>query len=301
MVPEADFSAYYGRPVIKAPVWKWDIAAYFFTGGLMAGSSLLAAGADVTRNRRLRRAARLAAAANLGASTFFLIHDLGRPARFANMLRMLKPTSPLSVGSWLLVAYGPPVAAAAAAEVFGVVPRAGRISGLLAAAVAPAVATYTAVLASDTAVPSWHDGYRQLPFVFAGSAAAASGGMAMVVVPPPAAAPARRLAILGAGVELAAAADMERSLGLSAEPYRQGKAGMLSRWARWLTGLGAAGTMVSGRNRLGAAASGLALMAGSACTRFAVFHAGLQSARDPKFTVVPQRARIDAGHPIRGR
>ena len=222
MVPEAEFRSYYGRPVVKRPVWKWDIPAYFATGGAMAGSSLLAAGADLTGNRTLRRAARLAAAANLGASTYFLIHDLGRRDRFLNMLRVFKPTSPMSMGTWLLAAYGPAAAGAAMSEVTGRLPGVGRAAGMTAGALAPAVASYTAVLIADTAVPAWHDAYRHLPFVFIGSAAAAAGGLAMALVCPGAAGPARRLAVLGAGVEVAAAAWMERTLGLVAEPYRTG-------------------------------------------------------------------------------
>lgn len=301
MVPDAEFTSYYGRPVIKKPVWKWDIAAYFFTGGLMAGSSLLATGADVTGNRALRRAGRLSAAASLGASTFFLIHDLGRPGRFAKMLRVVKPTSPMSVGSWILAGYGPAAGLAAASEVTGLVPGLGRAAGIAAGATAPLIATYTAVLAADTAVPSWHDAHRHLPFVFAGSAAAASGGLAMILVSPRDAAPARRLAVLGAGADLVAAASMEHSIGLSGEPYRTGAAGSLSRWARRLTALGALGAALRGRSRPVAVVSGLALLAGSVCTRFAVFRAGLQSAADPKYTVVPQRERVDTGQAVRGR
>jgi hypothetical protein len=39
-------------------------------------------------------------------------------------------------------------------------------------------------------------------------------------------------------------------------------------------------------------AAGAALLAGSACTRFGIFRAGLESARDPKYTVQPQRRRL---------
>lgn len=300
MVPAADFRSYYGRPVVKAPVWRWDIAAYLATGGVMAGSSLLAAGADLTGNRPLRRVGRLAAAVNLGASTAFLVHDLGRPERFANMLRVLKPTSPMSVGSWLLAAYGPAAALAAASEVTGALPRVGRAAGLAAAGVAPAVASYTAVLVADTSVPSWHDAFRQLPFLFVGSASAAAGGLATALVPVAHAGPARRLAVLGAAVDLAAADRMERATGLAGEPYRRGAAGRLQRWARVLTTAGAAGAVVAApRGRAGALASGAALVAGSVCTRFAVFHAGVASANDPRHTVVPHRERVDAGRPVR--
>ena len=294
MVPEAEFRSYYGRPVVKAPVWKRDIPAYFATGGLMAGSSLLAAGADLTGNGALRRAGRLAAAVNLGASTWFLVHDLGRPERFHHMLRIVKPSSPMNVGSWILAAYGPAAGLAAAAEVTGVLPRAGRAAGLAAAAVAPAVASYTAVLAADTAIPAWHDAHRHLPFVFVGSAGAAAGGLASVLVAPEHAGPARRLAVLGATLELGAGARMRRTMGLAAEPYHRGVAGRLERTSRLLALAGAAGTVLVARwSRLGAVASGAALVASSVCTRCAVSSAGLQSAADPRYTVVPQRARVD--------
>ena len=261
----------------------------------MAGSSLLAAGADLTGNRRLRRACRLVAAANLAASSYFLVHDLGRPDRFLNMLRVVKPTSPMSIGSWILTAYGPAVGLAAASEATGVLPGAARAAGLTAAALAPAVASYTAVLVADTAVPAWHDAHRQLPFLFVGSAGASAGGMAMAIVAPTDAGPARRLAVLGASLDLAAGACMERSMGLVAEPYREGTAGRFNRWAGVLTLAGAVGAATLGRrSRLGAVVSGAVLVVGSACTRFAVFHAGAQSAADPRFTVVPQRSRADA-------
>ena len=295
MVPEAEPTSYYGRPILKAPVWTWDVPAYFATGGIMAGSSLLAAGADLTGNRPLRRAGRLAAALNLGVSTGLLIHDLGRPERFANMLRIVKPTSPMNIGSWLLAAYGPAAGLAAASEVTGRLPAAGRAAGVVAAVVAPAVASYTAVVAADTAIPSWHDASPHLPFVFVGSAGAAAGGLAAALVPVPLAGPARRLAVLGAILELAAATRMERRTGRSAEPYREGRAGRLGRWSRALTGAGALGTAVlARRSRLAAVVSGTALVAGSACTRFAVFAAGVQSAADPAYTVGPQRERLEA-------
>ena len=279
-------TGYYGRPILKRPVWKHDIPAYFFAGGVMAGSSLLAAGADMAHNHPLRRAGRVAALAGLGVSTGLLIHDLGRPGRFANMLRVVKPTSPMSIGTWILAAYGGPVTLAAGSELAGFAPRAGRAAGLAAAAVAPAIATYTAVLTSDTAIPAWHDAHRHLPFVYAGSAGAASGGLMMTVVGLPHARPARRSAVFGAALELAASTAMERSMGLSGKPYREGKAGRLNRWARSLTAAGAVGTVVAGgRSRVAAALCGAALLAGSACTRFSVFHAGMQSAEDPRYVI----------------
>jgi len=107
-VPEAQVQSYYGRPIVRAPVWGHGIPAYFFTGGLAAGCALLAAGADLTGRPTMRRAARLACLGALGASAGLLVSDLGRPDRFYNMLRLAKPTSPMSMGSWILTAIGPP-------------------------------------------------------------------------------------------------------------------------------------------------------------------------------------------------
>src|SRR5207302_3463965 len=117
--------------------------------------------------------ARVAKAGAFGAgclSVAGLIHDLGRPARFLNMMRMFKVTSPMSVGSWLLAGYIPAAGTAAASALTGRLPRIGAAATAGAALLGPAVAAYTAALIADTAVPAWHDGYREMPFVFAGSA-----------------------------------------------------------------------------------------------------------------------------------
>jgi hypothetical protein len=311
MVPEATFSSYYGRPIVKPAPWENDIPAYLFTGGLAAGSSLLAAGADLTGRPVLRRSGRLGALAALGFSMVALVHDLGKPSRFLNMLRTAKLTSPMSVGTWILSLYGPFAGAAAAAEVVDLLPAGarrgplgllsavGRPAGVVAGLTAPPVAAYTAVLLSDTATPSWHAAYKELPFVFVSSAAAASGGLAMVTSPVAETGPARRFAVAGAVAELVMEQRMERSMGITAEPLHEGKAGRLMRASRALTIGGAVGSLLAGRSRTLAVLSGAALMAGSACTRFGVFEAGQASARDPKYTVVPQRERMtqrQSGH-----
>ncbi|UMG93518.1 NrfD/PsrC family molybdoenzyme membrane anchor subunit [Nocardioides sp. TF02-7] len=311
MVPDADFVSYYGRPIVKPAPWEADIPAYLFAGGLAAGSSLLAAGADLTGRPVLRRSARLAALGGLSFSMAALVHDLGKPSRFLNMLRVAKLTSPMSVGTWILSAYGPPAGLAAAAEVVRMLPpeaRRGplrlaryvdRPAGLLAALLAPPVASYTAVLLSDTSTPSWHEAYRELPFVFVGSAAAAASGLGLVTAPLAENGPARRLAVAGAVLELTMEHRMEQSMGITAEPLHQGRPGRLMRAAKVLTAAGAAGALLAGRSRLVAAASGAALLAGSWCTRFGIFEAGQESARDPKYTVVPQRRRLEEEGPVR--
>jgi len=314
MVPDAEFTSYYGRPIVKASPWEADIPAYLFLGGVAAGSSLLAAGAGITGRAGLRRGGRVAALGAISVSFAALVHDLGRPARFVHMLRVAKVTSPMSVGTWILTVYGPMAGLAAAAELTGLLPRglregvpgrllraAGAPAGLLAALTGPAVAAYTAVLLSDTATPSWHEAYRELPFVFVGSAAAASGGLGMLTAPLAESGPAQRLAVGGAVLELLAEQRMERSMGVTAEPLHAGRPGQLMRAAKLLTGTGAALAALAGRrSRVAAGTAGLALLAGSACTRFGVFAAGQASARDPRYTVVPQRERLERDGPTRG-
>jgi len=285
--------SYYGRPVLKAPVWKPLIPLYFFCGGLAGASSALALAADRAGNDRLARSARLASMAGAAASGPLLVADLGRPGRFLNMLRVAKPTSPMSMGTWLLSAFAPAAAMAGAGEVAGRASRLGRCCGTAAGLLGPAMTTYTAVLVSDTAIPSWHDAHRQLPFVFAASSAAAAGGVAMALTPPVAAGPARRLAVAGAVAELGASRVMEERLGPAGEPYRSGQAGRLARAAKAATGAGAVLALAGGRRRRSwATVAGAFLAGGSLLTRLAVFTAGFESAADPAATVAPQRARV---------
>jgi formate-dependent nitrite reductase membrane component NrfD len=296
-VPEADFASYYGRPVLKETVWGSDIPSYLFLGGLAGCSSALAAAAQLSGHPELARASKAGAAGAISLSMVALVHDLGRPARFINMLRVLKVTSPMSVGTWILSAYTPLALGAAASAVTGKLPRGGLAATLPAAMLGTAVATYTSVLLCDTAVPAWHEGHREMPFLFAGSATAAAGGLGMMAVRPSQAVQAARFAMLGAAAELIVSRLLLRRLGpAAAEPYRKGRAGAMMRASEVLTAAGLAGaglasTGLAGKGRAAAALSGAALMVASALTRFGVFEAGRAGARDPKYIVGPQRQR----------
>jgi formate-dependent nitrite reductase membrane component NrfD len=294
VVPRARFDSYYGRPVIKPPVWQSpDVPGYLFLGGLAGASSVLAGFAQLTGNHELARVAKPAAAGAIGLSAVALVRDLGRPERFLNMMRVFKVTSPMSVGSWLLASYGPCAGAAAACAVTGRLPRAGALATIGAAALGPGIATYTAALLSDTAVPAWHDAHREMPYLFAGSAASAAGGLSMLAVRPEHAGQAVRFAVLGAAVELTAKSLLLRRLGPIAEPYQSGRPGKLMETAEVLTAAGLAGAVLAGgRSRAATVISGAALVAASALTRFGVFEAGFASAKDPKYTVGPQRERL---------
>jgi hypothetical protein len=288
-----DGHSYYGRPIIKGPIWKPEIGAYFFTGGLAGASSLLALAAHLRGNERLARNASLIAAASTAASPPLLIADLGRPARFLNMLRVFKVTSPMSVGTWVLAASGASDATAAICHLARIAPRTRIVAETTSALLAPALCTYTAVLLSDTAVPVWHEARRELPFVFAGSAAASAGAAAALVTAPEHAGPARRLALIGALGELAATAVMKRRLGPLGAPYREGAAGRNARAAGILTATGVVFTATAGSRHGLRARTGAALIAaGSVASRFSALAAGSQSAENPRFTVEPQRQRV---------
>jgi polysulfide reductase-like protein len=236
-----------------------------------------------------------------------LVADLGRPERFHHMLRVAKPTSPMSVGTWIITAFSPGAGVAAIDELvprrFGrtllgrLLHRFARPAGMSAALLAPGLASYTAVLLSHTAVPAWKEAGEVLPFVFTGSAAAASGGLGMVFTPVDEAAPARWFAICGATTELTASLRLENRLGLFGEAYTTGRAYRLRRWSELLTVFGLVGALVGRRNRTVAGVAGVALAGGSALQRFGVFAAGVASAKDPKYTVVPQRERLERGSP----
>jgi DMSO reductase anchor subunit len=292
MVPPAQPTSYYGRPILKAPTWqKTNIAGYLFLGGLAGGSALLAGGADSTSRPQMARSAKLVALGSISLSAAALVHDLGRPSRFANMLRVLKPTSPMSVGSWILAGFGPAAGVAALTDLSGRFTRLGRLATMTSAALGPLVASYTSVLIADTAVPAWHDAHRELPFVFVGSAGAAAAGAALITAPTAQTGPARSLAVLSTALETAASTRLERAPQIERRSYRTGRPAALLRAARVLA-LGGTGLAVVGRRSRGwSALAGGGLLAGSLLTRLGIYEAGVASSQDPEETVLGQRAR----------
>jgi formate-dependent nitrite reductase membrane component NrfD len=288
-------SSYYGRPVLKEPVWQPEIPAYFFTGGLAGASSILSLVARLAGNPTLaRRSLYVGAAADL-VSPALLISDLGRPERFLNMFRVFKVTSPMSVGSWILLVSGGASSTAALLEATGRLKVVKYAAEVVAALSGGPLAVYTATLVSDTAVPVWHEGRHELPFLFGSSAAASAGAAAAIATPVAEAGPARRLAVGGAIVENVVMQAMEKRLGFVGEVYRQGESGRYARLAKACT-LGGAALLATGgrKSRLAAAAGGALVLGGELALRWSVFKAGFQSARDPKYTVAPQRERAAA-------
>jgi len=160
-------TSYYDLPLLKPPVWTWEVPLYFFVGGAAGAASVIAAAAQLTGNdEQLVRDARWIAFIGATASAPLLISDLGRPERFLNMLRVFKPQSPMSVGVWTLAAFGGATAGAA------LLPwKTGRnLAGLGAAATGLVMATYTGVLLGVSAIPLWKEHAHFLPVHFGASA-----------------------------------------------------------------------------------------------------------------------------------
>jgi hypothetical protein len=288
--------SYYGRPVIKEPIWTPEIPVYFFTGGMAGAAAGLAWLAELRGNEKLGRRAWGVAMAGATASPVLLISDLGRPLRFLNMLRMFKVTSPMSVGSWILVAANATIAASCVNAFTGLFPRLSRRTRPAAAVIGLPLATYTGALIANTAVPVWHEARKQLPFLFAAGAGASAGAALVIVTPVEHAAPARRLAVWASAGELVITNLMEEQLGELGEPYHQADAGRYSTAAKILTALGATTVAAGGsRSRLMSIAGGTSILAGALAERWSVFRAGFQSAADPKYTVGPQRERVEGG------
>ncbi|MEO8378432.1 MAG: NrfD/PsrC family molybdoenzyme membrane anchor subunit [Acidobacteriota bacterium] len=159
--------SYYDLPLLKPPVWTWEVPAYFFVGGAAGASAVLALTAQIGgADASLVRDARWIAAAGAVLSAPLLIADLGRPERFLNMLRVFKPQSPMSVGAWTVAVFG---GATTAALVMPGKPLRDA-AATVAALTGLVMSTYTGVLLGATANPVWKEHVRTLPAHFGASA-----------------------------------------------------------------------------------------------------------------------------------
>jgi DMSO reductase anchor subunit len=284
--------SYYGRPILKEPVWRGEIPCYLFSGGIAGASSVLHFVARVLGNDTLaRRTLFIGAAADI-VSPALLVADLGRPERAVNMFRVFKVTSPMSVGSWILIVSGGASTTAALLELLGKLKPVKAAAELVAALLGGPLATYTGTLIADTSIPVWHEARRELPWLFGASAAASGGAAAAIAAPPVSAWPARRLAVGATILELGLMEAMRKRLGFVGEVYEQEAAGKLARLSKTCTAAGAALLATTGkRSRAAAIGGGALVLAGQLALRWSVFRAGFQSARDPRYVVVPQRER----------
>jgi formate-dependent nitrite reductase membrane component NrfD len=285
-------ATYYDLPAIKEPVWIWAVPAYFYLGGAAGAAATLGAAAQRKPGLRglVRRCRRIAFVGSATGAVLLII-DLGRPERFLNMLRVFRPTSAMSVGSWLLAAFNGLIGTAVTLEGRVV----GELAGLAAGAAGAPLSGYTGVLLSDTAVPLWQGSGTTLPVLFVASGvSAASSLLDLTDLSEAERKVVRRYGLAGQAAEVAAMlaleseADRVESVG---KPLKTGLGGSLWKAAKALAGVGLFLSLIpqtEGRRKL----SGLVGSLGSLAVRFAIFHAGKASARDPRATFDQQRAGL---------
>ena len=280
--------SYYGLPVLKTPVWTWEIPIYFFIGGIAGLSASLALIAQLFGGEpSFVRSALWVTLIGAAICPIFLIADLGRPARFLNMLRVAKIQSPMSIGAWVLVAFSGCAFVAVLAEELIVRGYGGTfIVGLnwagecTAALTGLILAAYTGVLIAATAIPVWFHNRHALPAHFL---AAAMGGASAVL---------ELLGFLITSTQLIgiAAAIIETLLGVHFElnrlpvnaPLHRGKSAIAFRIAGIMAGPGALVLrLVSDAAPIRRVAA-VCFLGGSLLSRYAWIWAGQASAKDPE-------------------
>lgn len=265
--------SYHGLPLLKGPVWTWEVPAYFFVGGAAGAAAVLAAAAQLAgADDDLVRDARWIAAAGATISTPLLISDLGRPSRFLNMLRVFKIQSPMSVGAWALAVFGTASNASAFADLIArrtnlPVRLLGNTAAAASAASGAVMATYTGVLIGVTAIPVWKEHVRLLPVHFGASALGSAVSLLELRGH-------RDAALNGLGLGAAIFETLVETT-IDAKPLREGRSGMLTKAGAALSGPIPLVLRLVGKRRAAAAAT----LAGSLITRFAWVEAGKVSAR----------------------
>jgi formate-dependent nitrite reductase membrane component NrfD len=285
-------------PMLNAPVWTWEVPVYFWTGGMAAGASFVAMACDVAGDEPSARVARRIVLGALAASPPLLIMDLGRPARFYNMLRVFKPRSPMSMGSWCLTFFGGLGTAAVGADLLGR-RRTARALGAANAVVGGYLGSYTGVLLASTAVPLWARSRLFLGPIFVSTGVltgAAATRLVLAATGTPAGHPTRdalgRVESGAMAAELLLSEVNHHRLGPLASVLDEGAGAPWFTAAKWLARGGLALRLLG--RRLGTAphhvASGL-FMAAALCFRFAWVRAGRSSAQDDEAVARMARER----------
>jgi formate-dependent nitrite reductase membrane component NrfD len=290
---------YYERPLLKEPVWEIDIPVYYFLGGAAGAALMLGAAAQFDGDRGLSNFIQRCHWVGIIGSTaggILLIHDLGRPERFLNMLRVFRPTSPMNVGAWILSGAAPlAITAGLLTGRKGLLGGAGQFAGYGSGLFGLGLAGYTGVLVSNTAIPLYQHSRRVMPVLFLASAAASAAAILDLIIEESRATritfafgTAGRLAELAAGYATEFNAARLPRVGL---PLKQGVSGALWKAATVLTAASLVISMIPGKSSARRKWAGGLGALGSLCLRLGVHYAGAASARDPRASFEPQRSR----------
>jgi formate-dependent nitrite reductase membrane component NrfD len=292
-IPRASVeTGYYGIPMLKAPQWTWEIPVYFFVGGAAGAAAVIAQVAEMTgAEAKLVTDARTLAAIGSILTPALLIGDLGVPSRFLYMLRVFKIQSPMSVGVYIVTAFGPTTILAKVANWLrgradGTFLRViESASGLLSAIFGLGMATYTGVLIGATAIPVWNENIDSLPIHFALSGLGA-GTSALQLMGHEDSRALNMLGIAASLGETLEGAKLELTPRAANEPLKKGSSGIITRLGGVLTGpvplaLRIAAVFAGERRakQLIRVAAGCTI-AGSFCTRVGWVKAGHKSALD---------------------
>jgi Polysulphide reductase, NrfD len=273
-------------PMMKPAVWTWEVPLYFWFGGMAAGAAFVGLACDLAGDERSARVARKVALAALAPSPPLLIMDLGRSERFYNMLRIFKPRSPMSMGSWCLTLFGGLGSAAVGADLLGR-RRTARGLGAANAVVAGYLGSYTGVLLASTAVPVWARSRLFLGPIFVSTGTltgAAATRLVLSATGLPASHPTRQA--LGRVESGAMAAELLLSevnrdrLGPLASVLDDGAGARWFHRAKWLARAGLAMRLVHHRRSAAEHAASVSFLGAALCYRFAWVRSGRSSAQD---------------------
>ena len=286
-------------PMLHAPVWTWEVPLYFWFGGIAAGSSFVALACDLAGDEESAALARKVALGAVIPSPVLLIMDLGRPARFLNMMRIVKVRSPMSLGAWALVTFSQLAAGSVLADLVGR-KREAKALGAANAVVGGYLGSYTGVLLASTAVPLWARSRLFLGPIFVCTATATGAAATRLAINAtgtrPEGHPTRRaLGTVETGamaLELLLSEVNERRLGDLASGLEDGRPGRMFRAAKWLVRGGLSLRFARGRFGRGThdAASVMYLLAGL-LFRYAWVEAGQLNARDDEVVAKMGRTR----------
>jgi formate-dependent nitrite reductase membrane component NrfD len=295
-------------PFIKPPVWTWEVPLYFWVGGIAAGSAGVALAADLAGDEWSASVARKVALGVVLPAPVLLIGDLGRPARFLNMLRVFKPRSPMNLGAWCLASFTAVGAGAVGADLLDLRPAAKAL-GAVNALLGGYLGSYTGVLLAATAVPLWARSRIFLGPIFVSTATAtgaAATRLALVAtrrrsVRHPTRVALNRLEVAAILVELTLSTVNERRLGRAGRALSEGRPGRLNRTAQGLVGTGVALNLLGPRRvgTLGQNVASALYLGGGLAFRFAWIEAGKASARDHEAVALTARGRVTADERMR--
>lgn len=286
---------YYGLPVLKAPVWGWEIPVYLFVGGIAGMAAAISLMALIFHRSDIGIAAMWIAAIGAILSPILLTIDLGRPRLFLNMLRVFKYKSPMSVGAWIVVGFGGCAICGLIAlelhtrHLFGVGgdQLVKILAGILLVGSAfwgVLLATYTGVLLGVTAIPAWFLHRVLLPIHF-GTAGLGSAAALLELL-------GYRVAPLNALGFLAAAIETALWIWLEIDKHGAADGALHEKSSGWLI---RGGELFSGPLALLLRLTNLVPLAaisfliGALISRFGWVSAGKVSARDPEAVFASQR------------